>query len=106
LLGGDGAHRLVFKGRKLGFELMQALQGVVPTCFERRGDQPVCWIDSFVATLRKLGLIARPLDPHAPLRADLAIPLFQVRQRFERELDRHRRDGADQAIGDGLIERR
>ena len=106
LLGGDGAHRLLFKGRKLGFELMQALQGVVPTGFERRGDQPVCRIDRFVATLRKLGLIARPLDPHPPLRADLAIPLLQVRQRFERELDRHRRDGADQAIRDGLIERR
>ena len=104
MLGGDGAHRLLFKGRELGFELMQALQGVVPTGFERRGDQPVCRIDRFVATLRKVGLIARARS-HPP-----CTPISRSRSsRFvsaERELDRHRRDGADQAIRDGLIERR
>ena len=75
-------------------------------CFERRRDEAIGRIDRFVATLREVGVVARPLDPHPPLRADLAIPLLQAGERCECELDRHRRDGADQPLGDRLVERR
>ena len=106
LLGGDGAHGLLFEGREPGFEIMQALHGVVPAGFERRRDQSVAGIDRLVSPFRQIGVIASALDPHPPLCANFAIPLFQARQRRERELDRHRRDRADQALSDSLVERR
>ena len=83
---------------------MQALHGVVPARFERRCDQSVAGIDRLVAPFGEFGVIARALDPHPPLGPDAAIPFFQIGQRREREFDRHRGDGADQPLADGLIE--
>ena len=104
LFGGDRPHGLAFEGGQFGFEIVQALHGVVPTRFECRCDQSVAGIDRLVTPFGEFGVIARALDPHPPLGADAAIPFFQIGQRREREFDRHRRDGADQPFADGLIE--
>jgi hypothetical protein len=43
-----------------------------------RGGQPVAGIDRLVTPFGEIDVIASPLDPHPPLRADLALALFQA----------------------------
>ena len=105
LLGRDGAHGLSLEGCQLGFEFLQALHGIVPALLERGGDEAIGGIDRLIAPLGEVGLVAGPFDPHAPLRADLVIALFQAGECRECKLDRHRRDGADQPLGNRLVER-
>jgi hypothetical protein len=72
---------------------------------ERAGDQAVARVDRLVAPFREIGVVARPLDSSPPLCSDCLIAFFQAGQRFERKLNRHRRDGGDQSLGNGGVER-
>src|SRR5450755_3375359 len=105
LFGGYSPHNLSLEGREFGFEILQALRCFVPALFKRRGDQPVVGIDRLVAPFGEIDVIAGAFNPHPPLCANLAIALFQIGQGRERDLDRYRSDGADQPVGNGLIER-
>jgi hypothetical protein len=73
-------------------------------CFEGRRDEAIGGIDRFVSAVSQVHVVARPFDPHPPLRANLAIPLLEAGECCECEVNRRRRDGADQPPGDRLVE--
>ena len=95
LFGCYGSHGLALEVGQLRLEVVQALHGIVPALLECRRDQTIARIDCFIASLCEIGLVAGAFDPHAPLRADLVIPLFQVGECRESQFDRHRRDRGD-----------
>ena len=101
----NGTQRLPLEIGELGLQLEQALHCVVPALLERSGNQAVARVDRLIAPFRQVGVVARPLDPPSPLCRDCLISLFQAGQRFERKLDRHRCDGGDQTVGNGVVER-
>ena len=105
LFGRHGPHCLSFEGCQLGFEILQALHGIVPTLLEGGSDETICGIDGLIAALGEIDLVAGTFDPHAPLRADLVIALFQAGECGECQFDRHRCDGANQPFGNRPIER-
>ena len=95
----------MLKAGKLSFQLQHPLHRIVPAPLKGGGDQPVGGIDGFVAPLGEIGLIARPLDPQAPLCAGGPVALLKARQRLERKLDGHRSNRCEEAPGNGGIER-
>ena len=103
LLGRHGPHGLSFEGCQLGFELLQALHGIVPVLLEGGCDEAIGRIDGLIAALGEIDLVAGSLDPHAPLRADLVIALFEAGECGERKFDRHWRYGAHQPFGNRLV---
>src|SRR5262249_40307852 len=101
----DGTQRLALEVRELRLKLEHALCRVIPALLEGASDQSVVGIHGLVAPFRQISIIACALDPPAPLRRGCFVAFFETGQRRNGELNGQRRDGGNDAIGNGTVER-
>src|SRR5262249_38062785 len=104
LLGGDDAQLLALEAGELRLKLENTLCRVIPALLESAGDQPVMRVDRLVSAFCQIRIIASALDTPPPLCSNGMIALFEVAERVKSELDCQRRDGGENAIGNGVVE--
>src|SRR6266853_998984 len=99
----DATERLMLEVGQLPLQFEQPLHRVVPSLLERAGDQSVARVDRLITPLGQIDIVAGALDRPTPLCRNGFIAFLKVHQSFERELDRQRCDGSQQALCNGIV---
>src|SRR6516165_1960652 len=94
----------LFATRKLGLGLVELAQAVLPLGLDAAGDEAVVGVDSAIATLGALRLVACALDRETPLRQRAVVVGFDALGRGERGLDAERRERSKHGVRHRLVD--